>query len=134
MKFLLVFLIQPNETFLNEKMFNLNSVRFPRLAHRHYCYLFTYGELCNSSLQTAFLRKCKCVSANELTRILLRPNVVCSYEYCTVYMAVFGAFAATMHFQQGRTTLKIAPSPGGSWTQPNNGSLSQPESTTQTAS
>ena len=49
-----------------------------------------------------FLRKCKCVSANELYRpLLLTPNAACRYVYCIVYTAVFGAVAVTMHFRWG---------------------------------
>jgi len=61
--------------------------------------LFSWGNLCNSSFQTAFSCKCKVYLHTNYTRILLRQNAACRYVYCIVYVAIFGALAVTMHFQ-----------------------------------
>ena len=105
---------------------------------RH-CYLFTCGKLCYSSFQTPLSCKYRCESVNKLhyqTTDLLRPNAVCRYVYCIVYVAILSANAVTMHFHWGEQPPKL-PLPlgdAGPHLHLIHGSLGPPEYKTQTAS
>ena len=93
----------------NEKTFNLKGVNFTWLVHRYSLAvtssLFVYiSKLCNLSLQTAIMQKCKCVSAKG-------TEAKCYWRVCT---GAFSALSVTMHYKWGRTTPKITLPLGGS--------------------
>jgi len=83
--------------------------------------LFTCDDLRKSSFETAFLCKCKVYLQTNYTCISLRPNAVCWYVHCKVYIAIFGAFVQCI-FDRGNDPQKLPLPPGRSGPLPNTSS------------
>ena len=65
----------------------------------HHCFHSAIWEICCFKL--LFRVNANVCLGMNYTRILLRPNDVCRYVYCIVYIAVFAALAVTMHLNVG---------------------------------